>query len=94
MRWMYLGTALLLALTLSPLLAAPAHADPYKWCAVYGGRDGDSGTNCGFVTYGQCMNTVSGIGGWCEPNPFYDGRSYDGSEIRPPRRSNRTRDYR
>jgi hypothetical protein len=38
-----------------------ANADPYKWCAQYGGEDG-GGTNCGF-----------GMGGFCVPNPFYTG---------------------
>lgn len=54
------------------LLPAAGSADPYKWCAVYsGGWAG--GTNCGFVTIEQCRATVSGIGGFCEPNQFYTG---------------------
>lgn len=52
------------------LAATPASADPYRWCAQYG-RDG--GRNCGFVTLQQCQATVSGIGGFCERNPFYTG---------------------
>lgn len=93
MRWMSLGTAVLLGFALSPLPGPAAHADPYKWCAVYNGRD-NGATNCGFVTYKQCIDTVRGIGGWCEPNPFYDGRSFDGSEYRPPRRGYRQQQYR
>ena len=54
------------------LMPAAGMADPYKWCAVYGGRDG-GGTNCGFVTLDQCRATISGIGGVCQPNPFYTG---------------------
>jgi hypothetical protein len=52
--------------------AAPARAEePYAWCAIYsGGRDG-GGTNCGFVTWAQCMATISGIGGICQENPDY-----------------------
>ena len=47
--------------------------DPYPWCAVYGGSW--SGTsNCGFKTFQQCMATVSGIGGFCEPNQFFNPR--------------------
>jgi hypothetical protein len=42
----------------------------YPWCAHYGR---DSGTNCGFVTFQQCLATVSGIGGFCAENPFYQG---------------------
>ncbi len=61
-----------LVLFLMPMLVmvlsfAPAHAE-YPWCANYG-RDG--GSNCGFSTFEQCMATVSGIGGSCDPNPFY-----------------------
>jgi hypothetical protein len=29
------------------------------------------GYKCGFVTFQQCLNTVSGIGGFCEPNTQY-----------------------
>ena len=35
----------------------------------------DSGlgaTNCGFLTIEQCRATVSGIGGFCVPNQFYN----------------------
>ena len=45
--------------------------DPYPWCAVYGVSMSGS-TNCGFRTWQQCMATVSGIGGSCEPNQFYN----------------------
>jgi hypothetical protein len=62
------------ALAATPLIiAAPAAADPYKWCAVYGGSGGGGGTNCGFLTLEQCRATVSGIGGMCQPNVFYTG---------------------
>ena len=54
--------------------AGPAIADPYRWCAVYGGEDG-GGTNCGFVTLEQCRATVSGTGGFCAVNQFYTGSS-------------------
>jgi hypothetical protein len=50
-----------------------ARADPYRWCAVYGGSD-DSGTNCYMLTLQQCREAIAGIGGSCEPNQFYDGR--------------------
>ncbi len=58
-----------LAMTAS---AKPAAAIEYPWCAQYGGI-GDGGRNCGFTTYAQCMTTVSGIGGGCERNLFYEG---------------------
>jgi Protein of unknown function (DUF3551) len=51
-------------------LATHAWAQNYPWCAYYNTGDG-GGTNCGFVTREQCMVTVSGIGGHCEPNNQY-----------------------
>ena len=54
------------------VLARPAAAIEYPWCAQYGGTS-DGGRNCGFSTLAQCRATVSGIGGDCEPNLFYTG---------------------
>ncbi len=54
------------------LVPTASHADPYQWCAQYSGRGG-GGRNCGFVTWEQCMATVSGIGGFCQRNQFYTG---------------------
>ncbi len=72
------------ALTL--LMPAAGRADPYSWCAVYGsGRDG--GRNCGFVSFEQCMQTIRGMGGFCERNAFYTG-----PEERPVRRGRRPHD--
>jgi hypothetical protein len=70
---MYCGVAALAA-TVAPMPAAIAQTqyDPYKWCAVYSGDRG-GGTNCGFITYQQCLDTISGAGGYCAPNPFYTG---------------------
>ena len=51
-----------------------AQAQDYPWCAYYSTGDGNS-TNCGFVTREQCMASVSGVGGQCEPNNFYVQRS-------------------
>lgn len=52
--------------------SVPAHADPYRWCAQYGGKSG--ATNCYFATLEQCQAAVSGVGGFCMPNNYYDGR--------------------
>jgi hypothetical protein len=89
---MSLGTIVLLALALSPLLGPAVHADPYRWCAYYGGRDDGTTVNCGFVTYRQCMETISGIGGTCERNPDYDGRPVTDEYSRPQYESERYRD--
>ena len=64
--------AVVLPVTLS---TAPANAlpfDPYPWCADYSAGNGGGGTNCGFLTIEQCRATVSGIGGFCVPNQFYN----------------------
>jgi hypothetical protein len=53
--------------------ALPASADTeYPWCAQY--RNAIGATNCGFVTYQQCLATISGIGGMCYRNPAYPDR--------------------
>ena len=67
-----LAATIIAAVTLV-LMPAAGMADPYKWCAVYSGGMGGGGTNCGFHTIEQCRATVSGIGGFCDPNPFYTG---------------------
>jgi hypothetical protein len=69
------------------LLPSASHAEPYKWCAQYGGSRGGGGRNCGFVTYEQCMQTIRGMGGFCEHNLFYTG-----PEERPVRRSRKHHD--
>jgi hypothetical protein len=52
------------------LAAAPAQAREYPWCARYDWTT----SNCGFVSLQQCLATISGIGGRCEPNPRYAAR--------------------
>ena len=74
------------ALLIAGSLTDRAQADPYRWCAEYGGGGHGGGTNCYFVTLDQCRAAASGNGGFCRPNPFYTGgdrprrkgsRSYD-----------------
>ena len=55
--------AMPLALSASAAKAAPE----YPWCARYDWTT----ANCGFVSFQQCLATISGIGGRCEPNPRY-----------------------
>lgn len=73
-----------LALGLMP--ASPASADPYRWCAEYGGMFGGGHTSCYFQTFQQCQASVSGVGGFCRQNTFYDGRPVTTPEDRPARR--------
>ena len=64
-----------LIVMMAAVASAPAQADPYRWCAVYGGGSGDdNGTNCYFMTLPQCQAAISGMGGFCTANQFYDGR--------------------
>jgi hypothetical protein len=64
-------TGLALGLLLCALVVSPAHADPYRWCAL---GIGDSGaSNCYYVTLEQCQAAVSGAGLYCRPNNFYTG---------------------
>ena len=74
-RWkamMRISTAVVLLAALEATLvslSSPTHAEiEYAWCAVY---KSDAGTNCGFVSFDQCLATISGIGGFCYPNPAY-----------------------
>jgi hypothetical protein len=62
-----------IVMLVSATVAASAQADPYRWCADYGGWRGGGASNCYFMTIEQCRATISGVGGTCRPNPFYTG---------------------
>jgi Protein of unknown function (DUF3551) len=47
-----------------------AEAQNYPWCAQYSVGD-ENGLNCGFISFGQCMATVRGVGGFCILNNTY-----------------------
>jgi hypothetical protein len=48
-----------------------AEAQNYPWCAYYSGGDDGGGTNCGFTSFQQCMETARGLGNFCQPNTQY-----------------------
>ncbi len=48
-------------------IGGPAKAMNYPWCGYGGG----GGTNCGFVSFEQCLATISGNGGFCDRNTQY-----------------------
>jgi hypothetical protein len=50
----------------------PAEAQNYPWCAYYNDQEGGF-TNCGFVTFQQCLAALSGVGGSCGANPQCQG---------------------
>jgi hypothetical protein len=86
-RWFSLLLASFAALTLGSYVGMSAMADPYRWCAEYGsGIFGGGHTSCYFNTFAQCQASVSGVGGYCRANPFYDGRAVTTPEDGPPRR--------
>ncbi len=66
---------ILLALSAACIAAVavgtPAEAQNYPWCAEYSGGNMGGATNCGFTTFQQCLDTVRGIGGFCNPNTQY-----------------------
>jgi len=65
MRTTFLGLAAALGVA-AGFFAGRASADPYKYCAIYSGGRGGGGT-------------ISGVGGTCTFNPYYDGVSFDGA---------------
>jgi hypothetical protein len=69
MRSSILFTLSIVAVT--TVLNTSTKAQNYPWCAYYGGKEG-GGTNCGFTTFQQCLDTVSGIGGFCNRNTQYE----------------------
>jgi hypothetical protein len=67
---------LLAALATSAGTATAQERIEYPWCANYGGgAAGGGGSNCGFTSFEQCLETIRGMGGFCDPNPFYKGPS-------------------
>jgi hypothetical protein len=82
-----------LALLMIGALGDGARADPYRWCAVYsGGATGGGCSSCYFWTIEQCRAAVSGVGGFCAQNNFYDGKPVLTPEDRvPASRVKRTR---
>ena len=70
---MRIATAALFSLAAASA-AGPAKADPYRWCAQYGGFGGGGVESCYYLTLEQCRVSVSGIGGWCRESGWYDGR--------------------
>jgi hypothetical protein len=73
----------LVALMLAVTGDANAQGRHWPWCAYYDAYS----YNCGFATLGQCVATISGVGGICRPNPY-------GSLVSPydaPRRGKRAR---
>jgi hypothetical protein len=86
--------AILGGVLLLDLKPAVAQGFPlYPWCAYYSGGGRGGSTNCYFSTYQQCMAAVSGVGGTCNVNTWYEayGPYYSFGGAAPPRRKYRRR---
>jgi len=59
----------LLSTFLAVMVLTATNATAGSWCASYSGKRGGS-ENCTFTTADQCRAQVSGLGGWCRPNPY------------------------
>jgi hypothetical protein len=64
------------SLVVAALLASASagHAQSaydYPWCAVYSSRTAGGAMSCYYRSYGQCMQTIRGIGGSCVRSPYY-----------------------
>jgi hypothetical protein len=64
---MRLAITAMAALLASGFAGNSAKAADWPWCAEYTGEGGAS--NCGFASWQQCQLNISGIGGFCHPNP-------------------------
>lgn len=69
MNKLTLLTAMLALLALGGVAQAQRYTN-YPVCAVYGGF-GNRIVSCAFNNFAQCQMSVSGRGGFCEPNPDY-----------------------
>jgi len=59
-------TIVLVAIALIGMALTSTSAGAGSWCGTY--RLGS--TNCGYSSVEECMATVRGLGGFCQPNPF------------------------
>ena len=67
MRWaLGLGALMVLALASAPASAFFKRNLDAPWCLAYSGTDGI--VECSFYTFEQCMETLWGVGGSCQPN--------------------------
>lgn len=69
--WLKSAIFALAFVAVTAALAPVASAQNYPWCALYNGGGVGGGTNCGFVSYEQCMATANGLGKFCVRNTQY-----------------------
>lgn len=64
------------AVTILTVNAPTASAQPANTTRPYCLRDGVNGPgmwDCSYYSMQQCLDTASGAGGTCQPNPWYQG---------------------
>jgi len=83
------GLAAAAAIASLSTFARPAAAEiEYPWCALLSENGGGGALNCGFDTQEQCLQTIRGIGGWCQQNLRYPGPPTAQPQRRHKRRTN------
>jgi len=85
MRRFLLGLAASAAIGTFCAVPDQAHSQVYPWC-----RSRAGGTNCYFSTRQQCLWALSGGGGYCHPNTFYNA-GYQAGQPGDARPMHRTR---
>jgi hypothetical protein len=66
------GTAIAIGVAVQLIAATGSRGEiEYPYCQGVGGGRGAGFVTCGFATMAQCRETTMGMGGWCQPNPYY-----------------------
>ena len=87
-----LRTALLTSAVMTALLALPTVASaeygPAPWCAVVSIGNGGVYWDCSYATAAECApNVIAGNRGFCNRNPYFEGRAAEaGGDCRMVRR--------
>jgi hypothetical protein len=70
-----------IAITFAALFLSTIGARAGTWCSNYA----RGSSNCGFYSFQQCQANVSGIGGFCQRNPFAAYATEPRRRVRPAR---------
>jgi hypothetical protein len=61
-----------IAVLAADVAAAQPGGTKNPWCLVDGPL-GRGSWDCAYYNQQQCLDSASGAGGWCTPNPWYEG---------------------
>ena len=64
--------AFAVGLLAAAVLVSHAEAQNYPWCEYLDAGGDGGGTNCGFVSFEQCMESARGNGNDCQVNTQYN----------------------